>query len=140
MSQTIALSAAAEASIAVSTASAVSGSHRLHLRLEGALMLVFGVVVWRQLGGSWGWFAACFLVPDITLAGYLAGPRVGAWLYNLGHSLVGPAMIAALGANANQPSLLLAAALWLAHIGFDRMAGYGLKAVSGFRDTHLGRL
>jgi hypothetical protein len=27
----------------------------------------------------------------------------------------------------------------LAHVGFDRMLGYGLKYGTGFGDTHLGR-
>jgi Domain of unknown function (DUF4260) len=28
----------------------------------------------------------------------------------------------------------------IAHIGFDRMLGYGLKYASGFGDTHLSRI
>jgi hypothetical protein len=32
------------------------------------------------------------------------------------------------------------ALIWLAHIGMDRMLGYGLKYSGGFKDTHLGRL
>lgn len=30
--------------------------------------------------------------------------------------------------------------IWLAHIGMDRMLGYGLKYPTDFKDTHLGRL
>ena len=30
--------------------------------------------------------------------------------------------------------------IWLAHIGFDRLIGYGLKYETGFRHTHLGVL
>jgi hypothetical protein len=29
------------------------------------------------------------------------------------------------------------ALIWLAHIGFDRMLGYGLKYPTFFEDTHL---
>jgi hypothetical protein len=36
--------------------------------------------------------------------------------------------------------MLALALIWLAHIGFDRMLGYGLKYQSGFGDTHLGRI
>jgi hypothetical protein len=36
--------------------------------------------------------------------------------------------------------LLGIAAIWAAHIGFDRMLGYGLKYSSSFNDTHLGRI
>ena len=30
------------------------------------------------------------------------------------------------------------ALIWLAHIGFDRAAGFGLKYTGAFGDTHLG--
>jgi len=29
------------------------------------------------------------------------------------------------------------ALIWISHIGFDRMLGYGLKYPTQFRDTHL---
>jgi hypothetical protein len=32
------------------------------------------------------------------------------------------------------------ATIWIAHIGFDRALGYGLKYGSGFTHTHLGRI
>jgi hypothetical protein len=32
------------------------------------------------------------------------------------------------------------ALIWLAHIGFDRALGYGLKYKAGFGFTHLGRI
>jgi hypothetical protein len=32
------------------------------------------------------------------------------------------------------------ALIWLAHIGVDRMLGYGLKYPTGFKDTHLQRV
>jgi hypothetical protein len=28
--------------------------------------------------------------------------------------------------------------IWFAHIGMDRLLGYGLKEDTGFRHTHLG--
>jgi hypothetical protein len=37
-------------------------------------------------------------------------------------------------------TILLIAMIWLAHIGFDRALGYGLKYASGFGFTHLGRI
>jgi hypothetical protein len=38
------------------------------------------------------------------------------------------------------PALLPVALIWLAHIGFDRALGYGLKYAGGFSQTHLGKL
>ena len=111
---------------------AVTGTPRQLLRLEGLAMLVLAIAAYAALGASWGWFAALFLVPDLSLLGYLAGPRVGAWIYNAGHSLIGPALLAAFA-----PAL---AVIWLAHIGFDRALGYGLKYSSAFTATHLGNV
>ena len=36
--------------------------------------------------------------------------------------------------------LIAGGGLWLAHVGIDRMLGYGLKQAGGFQDTHLGRI
>lgn len=30
--------------------------------------------------------------------------------------------------------------IWSAHIGFDRLLGYGLKMENGFSETHLGKI
>lgn len=38
------------------------------------------------------------------------------------------------------PLALSIAMIWLAHIGFDRALGYGLKYSDGFGFTHLGRI
>jgi hypothetical protein len=39
-----------------------------------------------------------------------------------------------------QPIALTIALIWLAHAGFDRLLGYGLKYPTAFTDTHLGRI
>jgi hypothetical protein len=52
---------------------------------------------------------------------------------------VAPALLALAGFAAI-PALLPVAAVWLAHIGFDRALGYGLKLRAGFGFTHLGRI
>ncbi len=38
------------------------------------------------------------------------------------------------------PLILSIAMIWLAHIGFDRALGYGLKYENGFGVTHMGRI
>ena len=60
--------------------------------------------------------------------------------YNALHTTLGPAILAGLGLFLDHSMLLGIAAIWAAHIGFDRMLGYGLKYTSGFNDTHLGRI
>jgi hypothetical protein len=120
------------------TAGAVHGSVRLWLRLEGLVVLVLAVYLYARGGHSWVVFAALFFVPDISFAAYLAGPRIGAAVYNVAHSYVGPWLVGlALFATG---ATLMWALIWGAHVGFDRALGYGLKYPTAFRDTHLGRI
>ncbi len=53
-----------------------------------------------------------------------------------------PARLALLAAGLvlEQRLCLLAGLVWVAHIGLDRMLGYGLKYASAFSHTHLGRI
>lgn len=110
------------------------------LRLEGLAILAASVALYAQLHGSWGWFAALFLVPDVSLAGYLFGPRIGARVYNTGHSTIGPLLLVLVGLLAALPMILPYALIWTAHIGFDRALGYGLKYGTAFGHTHLGQI
>ncbi len=109
------------------------------LRVEGAVALAAAVAAYGFLDASWWLFAALFLVPDVGMLGYLAGPRAAALAYNLAHTTVLPALLAGLALTFGWTAVLPVAAIWVAHIGFDRMLGYGLKLPSGFHDTHLGR-
>jgi hypothetical protein len=117
---------------------AVGGGPIAVLRLEGSVALGAACFAYASLGGSWGWFTALFLVPDVAMLGYLAGPRVGAASYHAAHSYLGPALVALLGASLHLHALPLGACIWAAHVGFDRMLGYGLKYATAFGDTHLG--
>jgi hypothetical protein len=118
----------------------ISDPMRLLLRAEGAALAVAAIAGFAWTGGSWWLFAALILVPDIAIAGYLAGPRLGALAYNLLHVTVGPLALAVTGLAGGSRLMLGIALIWLAHIGIDRALGYGLKETSGFKDTHLGRI
>ncbi len=113
----------------------VLGAPAVLLRSEGALVLVAAVVGYHHLGGSWWLFAALFLAPDLSMLGYLGGPRVGAACYNLVHTYLAPGALALVGAVV--PAVLPVAMIWFAHLGFDRLLGYGLKYPTAFGDTHL---
>ncbi|HET7038923.1 MAG TPA: DUF4260 domain-containing protein [Gemmatimonadales bacterium] len=117
--------------------SAATGAVRALLRLEGLAVLALSLTVYWVLEASWLWFALLFLAPDLSFAGYLRGPRVGALAYNLAHTYVVPLALmgAAVALELGRPATLLL--VWTAHIGFDRMLGLGLKYPTAFRDTHL---
>jgi hypothetical protein len=84
-------------------------------------------------------FAGLILAPDLSMLGYLAGPRVGAIVYNAVHTLIAPAVLAAAALLA-APLLTPLSLILLAHIAADRALGYGLKHSTGFKDTHLGQI
>ena len=114
------------------------GSRALCSGWRGVAALALAVGLYGHGGHSWVWFAILFLTPDVSMAGYLAGPRIGALCYNIAHTYVLPAIVGAalwmLGRSLAVPMI------WVAHIGFDRMLGYGLKYRDGFGFTHLGRI
>jgi Domain of unknown function (DUF4260) len=109
-------------------------------RAEGLALALAGLAAFWVSGESWWLFAALILVPDISFAGYLAGPVIGAHVYNALHSLVGPALLFAVATLGGWQIALAASLVWIVHIGTDRALGYGLKLTTGFRDTHLGRI
>ena len=110
------------------------------LRAEGMAALLVALMLYAQVGGGWLLFALLFLVPDLSMLGYLSGPRLGAHLYNAVHSYVGALLLGGAAFLLDHPLLLSLNLIWVAHIGGDRALGYGLKFRSGFQDTHLGRI
>jgi hypothetical protein len=109
----------------------------LLIRLEGAAVLALSVLIYRQDQFSWILFAAFFLAPDLSMLGYLANVRIGAGVYNLVHTFVAPGLLIAIAIGAPERQFLPFALIWFAHIGLDRMLGFGLKYPTRFKDTHL---
>jgi uncharacterized protein DUF4260 len=119
----------------------VIGQPRLWLRAEGAAAAVVGVTAWGALnGGDVLWLIVWVLAVDISMVGYLAGPRLGALSYNVAHNWA-TALAVLLGGfvTTTLPLELMGVAL-VAHVGVDRALGYGLKYPTSFQDTHLGRI
>ncbi len=114
---------------------------RTLLRLEGLVAFTLSVMAYRQWSPhGWALFLALFLVPDLSLLGYLHGSTFGALSYNLAHTYLIPGALIGLAALWGGPAVLGIALIWSAHIGFDRLLGYGLKLPSGFHFTHLGAI
>ena len=110
------------------------------LRAEYVAIGVAGVVLWFAQGGSLIWLVPALLAPDLSIAGYAAGPRIGAVVYNAVHNLVLALGLVGIGFLVASSPLALAGAVLIAHIGMDRTSGFGLKYATSFQDTHLGRI
>jgi hypothetical protein len=118
----------------------VTGGLRTLLRLEGLTLFAGMTLLYAVWAGSWWIYAILFLVPDLSFAAYLAGPRAGAIVYNAAHSYMAPVALMTAGFALESPLVLSIALIWMAHIGIDRALGYGLKYSAGFGFTHLGRI
>ena len=107
------------------------------LRAEGAALLLLATLVYSQLQMGWIPFVILLFAPDLGMLGYVRDTRVGAATYNLFHNAVLPMALFAYGLLARDALALALALIWLAHIGMDRMFGFGLKYPTRFNDTHL---
>ncbi len=123
-----------------SEAPAVSGHPRMILMFEGFALFALCIFGYAKLGYSWWLFGALILAPDIGMIGYLRNAKTGARLYNALHFTALPIAAGVWGYFWSEPIALSIAIVWLAHIGMDRMLGFGLKYETSFADTHLGRI
>lgn len=109
------------------------------LRAEGLAVFAAALVLYFDAGYGWVLLVALALAPDLSMTGYLAGPRAGAIAYDAAHTYVLPVALAVAGVLAGSDLAVQLALIWLAHVGADRLLGY-LKYPTGFGDTHLQRV
>jgi len=118
----------------------VSGTPQLILRLEGFCLLVGACWAFQVQHVGWVWFAVLFFAPDLSMLGYLVNPKIGAAAYNAAHTTVVYGPLAACGYLSGSSVAVAVGLIGLAHVGFDRLLGAGLKYPLGFGYTHLGRI
>lgn len=111
---------------------------RTLLQVEGAA--IFGSTIWAysRLGQSWWTFAALLFLPDLGMVGYLSNTKLGSIIYNSVHTETPPILLLCVSLAQNNKRGLGLGLAWLAHVGMDRMLGYGLKYAGSFKHTHLG--
>lgn len=99
-----------------------------------------GLAIYGANGGPWLLVILFLLVPDISMLGYLRDPRLGAFTYNVVHNWALGLAVLGIGVWSAMAWVVLVGAILVAHVGMDRVLGYGLKLPSAFQDTHLGRI
>lgn len=111
------------------------------IKLEEAAMFALALLMFvQQCTLPWWWFAACLLLPDVSMLGYLGGPRTGAYIYDFFHHKGVAILVYFAGTYFISEALTFAGIILFAHSCMDRVFGYGLKYVTDFKDTHLGRI
>src|ERR1700728_1771956 len=63
-------------------------------RVEGLAIAAATAVLYARTGAGWWLFATLWLVPDLSMLGYLAGACQGARIYNAFHTYIAPGVLA----------------------------------------------
>ena len=110
------------------------------IRLEEFALFLFSIYLFWLLAFPWWYFPVFLFVPDLSMLGYLAGPKIGAAVYNFVHHRGLALAYYVAGALLAIPVVSLVGVIILAHSSLDRALGYGLKLPESFNSTHLGRI
>lgn len=117
---------------------AVVGVPRRWLRLEGFTLLLGSLVAYSTTRQAWWLVPLTVLIPDLVMVGYLGGTRLGAYMYNIAHSTPLPAALVGLGWWQHERLTMALGLVWLAHIGMDRLMGYGPNTTTTFNTRTSG--
>lgn len=113
---------------------------KLFLRIEYGIAFAMLLFIYNQFDFSWWLFFILLFVPDLTMIGYAINTRIGAIIYNFGHSFNLPLLLLGVSLFFSNEFLLMVTIIWVAHILMDRCFGFGLKYEHSFNETHLQRL
>lgn len=106
------------------------------LRAEGLAVFIACLFWYAHLNASWLLFVLLWLVPDISMVGYLKNTKLGAVIYNFAHNYMLVLAIVGLGFLLHSNLLVAIGVIFTSHVGLDRFLGYGLKYMDSFKHTH----
>jgi hypothetical protein len=113
---------------------------KLLIKWEEAAMFALSIVLIASLSYAWYWWLVWILSPDLSMIAFLGGRRVGAMGYNIAHHKGVAIVLYVVGLYTFHPALEYTGMILFGHSSMDRALGYGLKYLTGFQDTHLGKI
>ena len=113
---------------------------KILLHIEGLTFFVLSTFIYFYLDGSVWMYIILLLAPDIGILGYATkNNKIGSYIYNAFHTYTLPVALGVLTWFFGPQVIVSISLIWIAHIGMDRISGYGLKYETNFKDTHLQR-
>lgn len=109
-------------------------------RLEGVAVAVAVSIFFFATGGNVLIFIVTLLAVDVFMIGYFFDKKLGAFIYNLGHSYILSVLLLLVSYMDKSGFMADVSLVWIVHIAIDRAFGFGLKHTTGFYDTHLGKI
>lgn len=103
-------------------------------------MFFFSIYLFSLLPFAWWVYPLFFFAPDLSMLGYIGGPRSGAITYNIIHHRAIALGLYVAGVFLHVPVISLIGVLFLGHASLDRVLGYGLKYGDSFNHTHVGTI
>ena len=97
------------------------------LKLEEIGLVLLAFYLFLALDYAWWWFPLLFLVPDISMIGFLINKKTGAAAYNFIHHKAMSIALYLLGSFTQMPVLQLAGLVMFAHSSLDRALGFELQ-------------
>ncbi|HLS66305.1 MAG TPA: DUF4260 domain-containing protein [Pseudogracilibacillus sp.] len=110
------------------------------LHVEGTIVFLLTIYFYFSLQLNWLIFFILLFAPDLAMVGYLKNVKFGSIIYNLVHTYTLPAIMLVSSLQLQHDFVFMLSLIWIAHIGMDRMLGFGLKYPTHFHDTHLNRV
>lgn len=110
------------------------------IKFEGLAVFLASLYLYNRLDASWLLFVLLWLLPDISMVGYLRDTKIGSVMYNIVHTYILALAIVLFGLWQGNNFIVSLGVILTSHIGLDRFFGYGLKYPSGFKDTHIKKL
>lgn len=114
--------------------------NKILLHIEGFTVFALCLYFYWLNDFSWWLFSLLILAPDLSMIGYTLNNQIGAVVYNIFHTYTVSLFVALLGWFLPHPVIFAVGLIWTAHIGMDRMVGYGLKYPTDFKHNHLNQM
>jgi hypothetical protein len=99
------------------------------LRLEGLSIFLACLYFYNNLTYSFLFFVIVWLVPDLSMIGYLRDKHFGAIIYNFVHNYIFALVFVFWGIIFGNSLITALGIIFVSHVGLDRFLGFGLKKV-----------